>query len=140
MPGHPADNLIHVGVGILRRQDQGDWWVLVARRRPDQLLGGLWEFPGGKIEPGETPQTCTVREFQEELAVQVQVEKVLPRIGHRYDHGLVYLWPCLCRWLAGEPQPRQVAEFKWVRLQELATLTFPPANAGLVRDLMAGKW
>lgn len=128
-----------VAIGVLLHDPlaEGGPRVLIARRPKAGVLGGYWEFPGGKREPGETLEACVVREFHEEVGLTVAVVEPLPVIEHVYDHGRVRLCPFICRWVAGEPRPIAVSEFRWVRPDELSAYRFPPANAELLRSLMA---
>lgn len=130
---------IDVAVGILLGPHRGKpEQVLIARRdRANAVLGGYWEFPGGKCEVGEEPAACLVREFEEELGVQVAVEAALGVIEHVYDHGMVRLWPFVCQLVAGEPRPLAASEVRWVRPRELGDYRFPEANVGLVREVVA---
>ena len=75
-----------VAIGVLIDRKTGPARVLIARRRPDQALGGYWELPGGKIEVGETPKQCLEREFGEELGVGVSVGQALEAVEHDYEH------------------------------------------------------
>ena len=109
--------------------------LLIARRKADAVLGGFWELPGGKIEQGETAAQFALREAREELGVEVQPLGDLPTITHRYDHATVTLHPVLCRWLAGQPEPRQVDAVRWVSRDELDEIVFPPANAALIQQI-----
>lgn len=113
---------------------QNDRW-LVARRRPEAHLGGLWEFPGGKMEPGESPAQAARRELLEECDVQVELECVLDAVYCEYDIRTVVLHPVLCRWKAGEAKPLGSAECRWVTLDELSSLAMPPVNASIVAAL-----
>lgn len=124
--------LIQVAVGVLTECVNGECHILIARRPDHAVLGGLWEFPGGKIEPPETPRQCLVREFQEELDLHVRVARPLPVIEHAYPHALVRLHAFFCTRLAGEPRNLHVAEHRWVTPLQLREQSFPPANAPLV--------
>lgn len=121
-----------VAVGVLAERGEAGWRVLIARRPRDGVLGGYWEFPGGKLEAGETIRQCLVREFEEELAVTVAVTDALARIEHDYDHGRIRLHAFLCQHVAGEPEALAVAEHRWVPVAELPTYRFPPANDALL--------
>lgn len=113
--------------------------VLVSRRPGNTVLPGVWEFPGGKIEPGETPEQALVREFQEELGITIVPGRALCEINHTYDHASVCLLPYLCAFppsLTQVPENLQVAEHRWVRTAELAELTFPEANRPLIDEIM----
>ncbi|MFA9476925.1 8-oxo-dGTP diphosphatase MutT [Phycisphaerales bacterium AB-hyl4] len=124
---------IEVAVGVLaERGADGVWQVLIARRPHDGVLGGYWEFPGGKCEADETLRQCVVREFEEELALQVAVTQTLTHIEHSYDHGYIRLHAYLCEHVAGEPKAIAVTEFRWVNVDTLPTYRFPPANDALL--------
>jgi A/G-specific adenine glycosylase len=96
--------------------------VLVAQRQPDDLLGGLWEFPGGTCEEGETLEDCLRREIVEELGVEVAVGPQIATLPHAYTHFRLTLHAFLCRLKAGRPQPLQCADWRWVTLEEAAQL------------------
>ena len=112
--------------------------VLICRRKPDAALGGYWEFPGGKCNPAESPAHAAVRESLEETSLVVEVVRALPAIEHEYEHARLRLHPFVCRWSAGNLEPREVAEARWVLPTELGQYLFPPANGDLVRALIAG--
>ena len=102
--------------------------LLISRRRLGGPLGGLWEFPGGKQEPGETLEACLEREIREELDVEVAVEGLYTRVDHDYEAFSITLHVYLCRFVGGEPKPLGVAEFRWVSPADLFALPFPPAD------------
>ncbi|HTU27319.1 MAG TPA: (deoxy)nucleoside triphosphate pyrophosphohydrolase [Pirellulales bacterium] len=106
---------------------------LIGQRGPDVPLAGLWEFPGGKVEPGETAEQAAVRECREEADLQVVVVRPLDRVTHRYEHGEVELHFLLCRPIEASAAP--VARFRWVPAAELTRYEFPAANAELVARL-----
>ncbi len=127
--------LIQVAIGILR----GPQGILIARRPDQAVMGGLWEFPGGKIEADETPAQALVREFEEELGLAVVVDQPLPEIEHTYAHGRIRLRPYGCRLPPGvtqSPEPRLVAEYRWVSPQALTQYRFPEANRPLIDVLV----
>lgn len=126
---------INVVVGILLRPQADSTQILIARRPDNSVLGGFWEFPGGKIESDETPAQCVEREFTEELGIEVAAGQALDVIEYQYPHGLVHLHPFLCRWTTGRPSNLQVAEHRWVTADQLADFSFPPANADLIDKL-----
>lgn len=134
-----ASKRVQVAIGVLARHVAGQWEILIARRPDGAVLGGFWEMPGGKIEPGETPERCVVREFGEELGLTVEPGERLPAIEHHYDHAHVTLHPILCTLVRGEPRDLQVAEHRWVRPSELEQFKFPPANRPLIEHL-AHRW
>lgn len=121
-----------IGVAVIWN-DRGQ--VLIDRRPQDGLLGGLWEFPGGKIEPGETVEACIEREIQEELGIQVEVGDRLIVVEHAYTHFRITLNVYHCRWLEGEPQAIECDEVRWVDLNELDNFPFPKANERIIAAL-----
>ncbi|MGE0854306.1 MAG: (deoxy)nucleoside triphosphate pyrophosphohydrolase [Hyphomicrobiaceae bacterium] len=118
-----------------------DGRVLLAKRPPGRPLAGLWEFPGGKLEPGETPETALVRELEEELGIRVAPKCLAPLTfaSHGYDtfHLLMPLFACR-KW-EGEVTARQGQELAWVRVKRLGDYEMPPADEPLkamLRDLL----
>ncbi|NJM72920.1 MAG: 8-oxo-dGTP diphosphatase MutT [Scytonema sp. RU_4_4] len=109
--------------------------ILIDRRRCEGLMGGLWEFPGGKIEPGESIEECIIREISEELAIEIEVGKHLVTIDHTYTHLRVTLTVHNCRYVAGTPQAIECEEIRWVSLDELEQYTFPEANTQIIAAL-----
>lgn len=129
---------IEVAVGVLAERAEDGWRVLVTRRPAGGVLGGYWEFPGGKREPGETLKACLVREFTEELGLAVIVGDALPAVEHDYAHAPVRLCPFFCR-LASSVEPRAlgVSEWRWVAPAALGDYAFPPANAPVIEQVRA---
>jgi A/G-specific adenine glycosylase len=123
-----------IGVAVIRN-DKGE--ILIDRRPENGLLGGLWEFPGGKIEPGETVQECIKREIQEELGIAIAVENPVITIDHAYTHFKVTLNVYYCRHLSGEPQAIECQEIRWVTLDEIDQYPFPKANSRIIEALRA---
>ncbi len=121
-----------IGVAVIWNQ-QGQ--ILIDRRRQEGLLGGLWEFPGGKIEPGETVPDCIAREIREELGIEIEVGDRLITLDHTYTHFKVTLNVHHCRHLQGEPQPLECDEVRWVSLSELDDFPFPKANERIIAAL-----
>ena len=107
---------------------QRDGHYLLGRRPPEGLLGGLWEFPGGKIAPGETHQQALVRECREELGVEVRVGGMVASVQHAYTHFKVTLNVYRCHLEAGEPRPVTHTELRWVAPEGFSSLAFPKAN------------
>ncbi len=121
-----------IGVGVVR-DDQGR--VLIDQRLPEGLLGGMWEFPGGKQEPGEAIAATIQRELREELAIEVEVEEELITVEHAYSHKRLRFVVHLCRWRSGEPQPLASQQVRWVAPADLASYPFPAANARIIAAL-----
>lgn len=130
---------IDVAIGIVVEFHGRSPCVLIARRPEQSVLAGYWEFPGGKLEPGETAAQCLVREFQEELGVTIRPGDALRVIEHEYDHGCVRLHPYYCVRRAGTVQDLQVAEHRWVPLSQLDGYLFPSANEALI-NWLAKQW
>jgi A/G-specific adenine glycosylase len=121
-----------IGVAVIWN-DRGE--ILIDRRRQEGLLGGLWEFPGGKIEPGETVEACIVREIQEELGIEVSVGDRLITVDHTYTHFRVTLHVHHCQHISGEPQPIECEEVRWVTLADIEQYPFPKANVQIIEAL-----
>ncbi len=111
-----------------------DGRVLLAQRPPGKSLAGLWEFPGGKVEPGETPEAALIRELKEELAIDTWQSCLAPLTfaSHSYDdfHLLMPLFACR-RW-EGIPTPQEGQTLAWVRPQNLRDYSMPPADLPLI--------
>lgn len=101
---------------------------LITRRRPSAVLPLLWEFPGGKVEPGEDDQTALTREVMHRLGVQIEVAELMNTVRHTYERYTVELHLYACAIVAGDPSSRNVHEFRWVRSEEFDTITFTPAD------------
>ena len=111
---------------------------LVTRRQAGVHLAGLWEFPGGKVQPAETHEAALVREMDEELAVEAVVDGLLLSTSHAYPKKAVTLHFYRCR-IQGAPVPQQGQEMQWVARADLAALQFPAADADLIELLTSGK-
>jgi 8-oxo-dGTP diphosphatase len=115
-----------------------DGRVLIAQRPEGKQLAGLWEFPGGKVEKGETPEQCLIRELGEELGIETQAACLAPLTfaSHSYDdfHLLMPLY--VCRRFSGIPEPREAQALKWVRPNRLRDYPMPPADAPLIPFLI----
>jgi len=121
-----------IGVAVIT-DDHGK--ILIDRRKQEGLLGGLWEFPGGKIEPDESVEDCVSREIKEELGIDIEVGSRLITIEHAYTHFKVTLNVFNCKHLSGEPQPIECDEVKWVALDEIDQYPFPKANGQIIEAI-----
>jgi 8-oxo-dGTP diphosphatase len=130
-PGYPI--LLVVAAALI----DGEGRVLLQQRAPHRSMPGLWEFPGGKVESGETPEAALARELEEELGVRVPAEAMAPiafasdTLGERH---LVLLLYGAREW-AGEPQPLDASALRWVTVEEMHGLPMPPADVPLVAAL-----
>ena len=125
-----------VAAALIFREGQ----VLIGQRRPDQVMALKWEFPGGKIEPGESPQQALARELHEELGIRAVVGPAVTRVRHNYRHGgAVDLQFFAVREFTGEIQNQIFNEVRWVKLADLPEYDFLAADLGLIRDLAGGK-
>ncbi|WP_444907511.1 8-oxo-dGTP diphosphatase MutT [Microbulbifer sp. SSSA008] len=121
--------VVHVAVGVVTR---GDGKILIARR-PDHLhMGGRWEFPGGKVEAGESVQEALYRELLEEVAIEVQELQPLVEIRHDYPEKTVLLDTWQVTRFTGEALGREQQEIKWVSAGELDNFHFPDANQAII--------
>ncbi|MEM6682391.1 MAG: (deoxy)nucleoside triphosphate pyrophosphohydrolase [Pseudomonadota bacterium] len=120
-------------VALFDRDDR----VLIAQRPPGKSLAGMWEFPGGKIEPGETPEAALVRELKEELDVDACLECFQPFsfASHSYPDFHLLMPLFICRRWEGLAKPLEGQVLKWVRIAELRSFTMPPADLPLVAML-----
>lgn len=125
-----------IAVGLLF---DGAGRVFIQQRSEDAMLGGLWEFPGGKCEPGEAPRVACARELREELGVEVEVGEALGRINHAYSHFKITLHAFRCRILSGEPTGREGQPTRWAAPHELTGYAFPRANRRLLEALEAQR-
>lgn len=115
-----------------------DGRVLIAQRPEGKQLAGLWEFPGGKVEPGETPEQTLVRELREELGIETQTACLAPLTfaSHEYEtfHLLMPLY--VCRKFTGIPQPLEAQALKWVKPKAMRDYPMPPADEPLIPFLI----
>ncbi len=133
-PAGPA--LRFVAAALIVRDGE----VLIGQRRLDQPMASMWEFPGGKIEAGESPQQALARELGEELGIRASIGPPVTRIRHNYRHGgAVDLQFFAVREFHGEIVNHIYQQVKWVKLAELPSYDFLAADRGLIRDLAAGK-
>ncbi len=120
-----------IGVGMIWKGKK----ILIARRFDQDLLGGLWEFPGGHRERGESLEECVAREVREELGIEIAVETKFAAIEHAYSHFSITLHAFHCRYLRGRPRAIGCAAFRWVSPHALPRYAFPAANRKIIAML-----
>ena len=120
-----------IAAAILFREGR----ILICRRGEGGSCAFLWEFPGGKLEPGETPAECAVRECREELGVSVRLGPVFARTSYDYPEGSLSFIFYKGEILSGDPQKRVHPEMRWVRPSELTDYPFCPADRDVVQRL-----
>ncbi|HHW00123.1 MAG TPA: 8-oxo-dGTP diphosphatase MutT [Clostridiaceae bacterium] len=109
--------------------------VLIAQRAENQNQAGKWEFPGGKVEPGETPEECLKREIKEELGINIEVKDFFGESIYHYDTGAIKLIAYKAQWTDGEYKLTAHSQIKWVKPQELDNYDFAPADICFVERL-----
>ncbi len=134
LPKKPAKKALphfDVTAAVIQNGDQ----LLIARRPLEGMLGGLWEFPGGKQEAGETLPACLQREIKEELGVEIQVSRPVITVKHSYTHFKITLHAFYCRLIEGAPQALGVADWRWVGLQEINQFPFARTDLKIIEAL-----
>jgi 8-oxo-dGTP diphosphatase len=126
----PKTAVTEIAVAVVEQ----DGHYLIGQRPAGVPLAGLWEFPGGKIEAGESPENAAVRETQEEAGIEIVVDGEYPEVVHQYDHGKLRLHFFRCRPRDDRQSP--TSRFQWVPRASLRNYEFPAANAGLIAYLL----
>ena len=134
---HPKRLVLVAAAALIDADDR----VLIARRPPGKPMAGLWEFPGGKVQDGETPETALIREIREELGIELCDECIAPYVfaSHTYDDFHLLMPLFISRTWEGEITPQEGQELKWVRAVRLADYPMPEADLPLIpwlRDLL----
>lgn len=124
-------------VGAVSINEQGE--ILCALRSPRMSQPNVWEFPGGKIEEGESPEESLIREIKEELDCTVEVYELIEEVVHEYLNIIVHLLTYKTEIVAGAPTAKEHAELKWMTLEKLRSLHWAPADIPTVEALLAGK-
>lgn len=123
--------LYQIAIGVVLDEDR----VLITLRPTDGLLGGLWEFPGGKIKDAETPQAACIRELREEVGLKVAVDQSLTRIRHAYTHFRIEADVFVCSRVSGRVVLNGPTDYRWIRVEEIDAFAFPKANHKFIPEL-----
>jgi len=121
-----------VGAVIINEKNE----VLCALRSKEMSMPGMWEFPGGKIEPGETPQASLIREIEEELGCTIEVGELVADATHEYPAVIVRLITYIARIVSGEPVAKEHEKLVWLPINELPTLEWAPADIATIEALL----
>ena len=124
--------MIDVVCGVI---EDGCGRILACLRPAGKHLGGLWEFPGGKVEAGESPEDALVRELYEELGIVTEVGGALEPVQWTYDRGQIRLLPFLCRVISGDPSPLEHEALCWCELSDFETLEWAAADLPILKQL-----
>ena len=126
-----SEKILKVTAAILEK----DGKFLIAKRKKDDVLGGLWEFPGGKIEDGETAEECLARELKEELEIEVEVGTLITSNKHVYPNGIFELLAYKVEHISGNFVLNDHDEVKWITIDEISKYDFPPASTPIINYL-----
>jgi 8-oxo-dGTP diphosphatase len=131
----------HVVAALILRDNGGEREVLVCQRRPDQPMGSKWEFPGGKVENGETAEAALARELNEELGIEATVGERLTTVRHNYRNGsIIEIQFFRVDSFSGALDNRIFQDMRWTTLGSLPSFDFLAADLALIRDLAEGKY
>lgn len=130
----PSKKEIRVAAAIIRQGDK----ILITERPEGTHLEGLWEFPGGKVEDGETIEECIIREIEEELGVEIRPGTLLLTVNHEYESKIVELYVFECALIKGTPSPLEGQDMRWVDTCELSAYSFPPPDLKIL-DFLCGE-
>ncbi|MFI8415192.1 8-oxo-dGTP diphosphatase MutT [Serratia sp. NPDC078593] len=125
---------LNIAVGIIRNEQQE---IFITRRAADAHMAGFWEFPGGKIEPGETAEQAVYRELLEETGIKTERAELLEVLEHHFNDRIVTLHFYLVEAWKGEPFGREGQPMRWIKQGALREDEFPPANATIIKKLVA---
>lgn len=125
--------MITVAAAILEREGK----ILIAKRKKDDPLKGKWEFPGGKVEPNETPQECLIRELEEELGIKAKIKNFVCSSQYKYPHLSINLLVYTAEYISGELHAKEHEEIKWVKPEDLKLYDFPAADKPIIEKILA---
>lgn len=123
--------MIHVTCAVIQRGE----WYLICQRSEFMKLPLKWEFPGGKVEEGESLENCLIREIREEIGVDIQILKELPQIIHHYETFSLTLYPFLCEIEQGEIILNEHAQFRWIKMSEFELFDLAEADIPIIKHL-----
>jgi A/G-specific adenine glycosylase len=130
----PKKKVPHIVVGAaVVTNKKGE--VLIAQRRAEDMLGGLWEFPGGKQEPGETIQQCIARELKEELGINTETSDFLITIKHAYSHFTMEMHTYFAKIISGRPRPIECQNYQWLKISDLRKVPYSKADLYVIDEL-----
>lgn len=114
----------HIVTGVVYKNGK----ILITRRKPEGLLGGLWEFPGGKLKKGEDTKTACIREIREETGIIAEIDNHITQVKHAYTHFKIIMDVFCCKYISGKIHLNGPIDFRWVKLNEINDFAFPKAN------------
>ncbi|WP_340619500.1 8-oxo-dGTP diphosphatase MutT [Xenorhabdus siamensis] len=127
---------LHIAAGIIKNSNDE---IFITQRRADSHMGGFWEFPGGKLEQGETPEQALIRELKEEVGITVTHCELLETITHEFSDRNITLYFYLVDQWKNEPFGKEGQPYRWISQAELIADEFPPANRSIVNLLTKGR-
>lgn len=125
--------MIHVSCAIIKHKGK----ILICQRSPRMKLPLKWEFPGGKIEKGESKEACLIREIKEELDIEIAVQSGLQMVSYEYEDFSICLYPFLATLDSGEPKAIEHAQLKWVSSDELLNYDWAAADIPIVEEFLS---
>lgn len=124
--------MLHVTCALIEHQGK----ILICQRSSAMKLPLKWEFPGGKIEPNESKEECLVREISEELGIQISLERALTPVPHTYPDFSITLYPFISKLIEGTPLPKEHAQIKWVKKEDLEAFDWAAADIPIVKEYL----
>ena len=113
-----------IAIGVVKKRNQ----ILITQRKPEGLLGGLWEFPGGKIGKDEEPERACIREIKEEVNLTVKIDSYITRVRHAHTHFKIIVDVFCCRFVSGKVKLNGPVDYRWIRLNQIDKFPLPKAN------------
>jgi A/G-specific adenine glycosylase len=123
----------NIAAAIIRKGNK----ILITQRPADGMLGGLWEFPGGKLERGESLEACAKREIMEELGIEIKVGNLFLSVDHSFTHFKITLNAFDCTHISGRIKKLGIADYRWIKTEELTNFAFPKADRVIIEKLLS---